>query len=84
MTTFSSKSSWPDGNSEVEGLAVVRCAAKCLSVPSCEACTYDEDDQLCILHNTLLEMDRFATSRKPPAKYVQMVSLKGNLGKNKS
>ena len=33
MTTFSSKSSWPDGIVEVEGMAVVRCDAKCLSVP---------------------------------------------------
>ena len=78
MTTFSrslSSSSWPDGHSEVESMAVIRCAAKCLSVPSCEAWTYDEDDQLCVLHNTLREMDQYATARKPHAKYIQMVSL---------
>ena len=75
MATFSRWSSWPDGIIEVERMAAIRCAAKCLSVPSCKAFTYDEDDQLCILPNTLMEMGQFASTREPHAKYVQMVSL---------
>ena len=76
MQTFSIyRRSWPDEMHQAESTAVIRCAAKCLSIPSCKAFTYEEDRQLCTLHNATRGMDQYLTVRKRHGKYDQMVSL---------